>query len=142
MAQALPAIVAVVSAAATVYSVVQQKQAADEARDIANRNAARQAAEAEETARRKEKEAKRVEGMARARAFASGVGGESQAGYLEELRLTHEEEIDWIRRAGASGAAITQAEGRRAQRIGYAGAVSDIGKGVSQQYQWWSTYGS
>ena len=139
--QALPIVVAVVSAAATVYSVVQQKEAADEAADIAAQNAARQQAAAEESARRKEKQHKRTQSLARARAFASGAGGESQAAYLEEMKLTHQAEVDWIRKSGASQAEITMAEGELARTQGYAGAVSTFAQGVGQQYEWWSTYG-
>lgn len=144
MAQAIPvitAVVGVISAASTIYSVVQQKEAADEARDIAEQNAARQLAEAEESARRKEKQHARTQSLARARAFASGVGGVSQEMYLEDLMTTHKEEVDWIRKSGQSQAQITLSEGKLAQSTGYAGSIETLGSGIGQQYDWWTTYG-
>ena len=146
MAQAAPIIIAVIGAAMSVYQGVQQSKQADEARDIAEQNAKREQAEAEEMARRKKKEATREESLTRARAEASGVGGKSVEDYLATQHKTNAEEIAWIKKAGASQAAITRSEGKLAQQRGKTEAMASYGKaasyaaeGGSAGYKWYTS---
>lgn len=133
-----------ISAVSAGYSIYQSEQAAQEAEDIADANARREAMEAEEMAQRAEKDAAREESLARARAFASGVGGESQEIYLDDLHASNKREIDWIRRSGASRADLTRKEGRvsasQHRRKGTAAAIGGFGSMVGQAADWHSVY--
>jgi hypothetical protein len=140
MAEAAPVIMAITAVATTAYSTMQQARAASEARAIAAQNAAKAQAEAEETARRMEKEKKRELSLARARSAASGVGGLSADVFIEELEQTRNEEIDWVRRAGASQASIYQREGSREYNLGMANAVSGLASGAMKTYAWYQDY--
>ena len=131
----------IATVAATAFSAYQQYEGAKDAEQLAKEQADRQKAEAEEMARRAEKDASRQESLARARAAASGIGaGGSTALYMSELEKTQREEIDWIRRAGASQARLTRKEGRWAYRRGMAGAVSTAASGVTGGYDWYQKY--
>lgn len=131
-----------ISAASAGYSIYSSEQAAKEAEDIADANARREAMEAEEMAQRQEKEAAREESLARARAAASGVGGESQDIYLEELSRTNQREIDWIRQSGRSRAAITRQSGAsaasQARREGVSAGLAGLGQAASYGSDWYS----
>lgn len=133
-----------VSAASAGYSIYQSKQAAEEAEDIADANAKREKMEAEEMAQRAEKDAAREESLARARAFASGVGGESQEMYLDDLYASNRREIDWIRRSGSSRADLIKKEGRVAgkqhRREAVASGIAGFGKATSAAGDWHSMY--
>lgn len=140
----LPAIVAVVmmvvSLATTAYSMHAQAQAADEAEKIAERNANRIEQEAEETARRAGKAASRTESLARARMFASGAIGLSQEEYIEGMAETHQEEIDWIIKSGASQADIVRRQGSLAASQAEANIIATAGQGASDAANWYMTY--
>ena len=131
-----------ISAASAGYSIYSSEKAAKEAEDIADANAAREAAEAEEMAQRAEKEAAREESLARAKAFASGVGGESTDLYLKDLTTTNRREIDWIRKSGASKADITRSEGSAQasalRREGVAAGIDFAGQAGSAAANWYS----
>ena len=140
MAQAIPAIVAIVGLAASAYSAYQQADAADEAKEIAEMNADRERAESAEEARRAQKQADRTNSLARARAAASGIAGESSDMYLAALEDEQQREVDWIRTSGSSRAKIIEKEGRRAHKIGNAEAWSTMASGVQDSYSWYQTY--
>lgn len=131
-----------VSAASTGYSIYSSDKAAEEAEDIADANARREAMEAEEMAQRAEKDAAREEALARARAAASGVEGESQDLYLKDLTQTNRRDIDWIRSSGASQAALTRREGRTAastvRREGVAAGIAGLGQAANAAGSWYS----
>lgn len=57
---------------------------------------------------------RRTEGLARARAAASGVGGASMEMYIESLTNTGLEEIDWMREVGETRIQKALAEGESA----------------------------
>lgn len=112
VAAAVMAISAIAGAGMGIYGAVQQHEAAEEQERLANKNAEMMEAEAEESARRLETENERTEAFSRAMAAASGVGGESQQSYLDEMVRTGNREESWIRKSGRSQAKITRQEGR------------------------------
>ena len=117
MAAAVPIAVAVIGAAVSVYTGVKQREAAKEQEDIAKRNAEREQAEAEEMARRERKRADYEESLDRARAAASGIDvdkSKSNVIYMNERKKANRDQIDWIRKSGASRADIIKREGRLA----------------------------
>ena len=151
MGQAAPIIMAIsaaVAAGTAVYSASEQSKAADEAKKLANKNAAAAEAEAEEAARRARKDADRVEATARARAAGSGVEGETTDLYLKELETVNAEQIAWIKKSGASHADIARTQGKHAYRQGMAGAWGSMGTAAGHvgnvgtyggQAGWWSS---
>ena len=135
MAQALPAIAAisaVVGAGAAVYSGIEQAKAAEEAEKIAEKNAQMMEAETAEQAKRLAKEQDRTEGLTRAMAAASGVGGESQQAMIEDMERTHAGELAWMKKAGASRASITRQEGGMMAQQGRAAAMGTMASGAAQ----------
>lgn len=134
---AVTAISAIVGTAATVYSTAE---AGDAAKKIAAMEADRRSQEAEETARRAGKEKARELALGRARAAASGVGGKSTDLYLEELERTRDSEIAWIRKAGASGAAIDLKRGESAKESAYWSAGGQLASGIANTSAWYSQY--
>ena len=133
-------VVAVVGLVASAISAFVQWDAADDADEIAKKNAERERAEAEEQARRAKKSADRTNSLARARAAASGIKGQSSDMYLAELEDEQNREIDWILSSGESRADIIEDEGERAQKIGRAGAFSTLAGGMQDSYAWYDTY--
>ena len=136
----------ILSAVGTGYGIYSSEQAAKEAEGIAEDNARREAMEAEEMAQRAEKEAAREESLSRARAAASGVGGESTDLYQEDLAKTNQREIDWIRRSGASRADITRREGQQTassyRSAGISQGIKGIGSVAAGTMDWYNTYHS
>lgn len=134
-----------VSAVGTGYSIYASEQAAKEAESIADDNAQREAMEAEEMAQRAEEAADRENSLARAKAAASGAGGESSDLYLEDLESTKQREIDWIRRSGASRSSLISSEGSakssgiRAEGVG--DLISGLGGTATGGLDWYNTYG-
>lgn len=151
MAEAAPAIMAIsaiIGAGTAAYSAYSQAEAAEDAKKIGEQNAALARAETEEEARRLEKEQERTAGLARARAFASGVDPESMSTqlFLEDLETTQREELDWLRRSGYSRADIAEEQGELARAKGMAGAYASAGDVFAsapaiyesgQKAEWW-----
>lgn len=126
----------VISLASGLYQYKSAQDAADAQEDIADQNAKREQREAEEMASRAESEAAREQSLARARAAASGVGGESTDLYISDLTRRRNREIDWMRESGKSRAKITRREGRheaRATRAQGVGAMFSALGGAAQQ---------
>lgn len=141
MAEAMPVIIGISSILGTGYSIYSNIQAANEAEDIAEANADRIAAETEEQARRLEKEKARELAMGRARAYASGFTGEGSSQLvLEDLERTRTEEIEWLKRSGASRANIALMEGSTAKKQGYAQAIGQFAQGAQNTYAWFEEY--
>ena len=133
VAPTIMAVSAIVGAAATGYGAYQQFQAADEARDIADKNAKLARMEAEERAKRLEMEQERTRGRARAAAAASGVDVEgTPLLYLEEMEEIQREELDWLRAAGYHRAEVEEQKGEFAAQQAYQGAWGSIGGLFSQ----------
>lgn len=151
MAQAAPAIMAVsaiIGAGTAVYSAYSQAQAAEDAKRIGEQNAALARAETEEEARRLEKQQERSTGLARARAFASGVDPNSASInlFLEDMEQTQEEELDWLKRSGYSRADILEEQGEFASNAATTAMWGSIGKAASyapdiysggKKAEWW-----
>ena len=114
VAAGVAAISTLLSAGAGMYAASQKYEAADQAEEIAELNARNAEMEAEESARRLEKQQASNQSLARARAAASGAGGESVANYLEDMEREDENQLDWIRRAGSSQAGILRRQGAHA----------------------------
>jgi len=131
----------VVGLMGTAFSTLQQIEAAKDAERIADRNAERAEKEAEERARRLAKEKARELSMGRARAAASGFRmGDSSQIYLDELERTRDEEIRWVREAGASQADILREEGDYARTQGFGSAFGTLASGAANAYSWYDSY--
>jgi hypothetical protein len=133
MGTAMPAIYAIsamLSTAMAVKGAIDQKKAADEAKDLANKNAKYAKMEAEEMARRAEANANRMESKAKAQLAAKGGEGGSGSIYLSELAKVNTDEIAWIRKAGASRASIEKQSGKVGYYQGIAGMWSSLGSAV------------
>lgn len=74
--------------------------AAQKALGIGQSNAEIEARQTEEEVRRQSISNRRTEGLARARAAASGVGGASMEMYIESLTNTGLEEVAWMEEVG------------------------------------------
>lgn len=143
MAQTVMAVAAVASLALAGYSTVQQKKAADEAKELAAKNALYAKLEAEEEARRLEEETIRQSSLIQAIQGASGAEGETQDVYLKEFESQRAKEIDWIRKSGVSRAGIATAQGAYAYAAGTGQASSTLAQGLGQSASWymrWSNY--
>lgn len=136
----VPIIMMFLSAAATAYSTYEQYQAGKEAEEIANRNAQRTREETAEMVRRAEKRSKRMEGLSKARAFASGLTGESHELYLSDMERSNAEEVEWIIRSGASKAEIEARAGSLARRQATIGMITSGIQGIGSTVNWWSQY--
>ena len=145
-APAIMAITAVIGAGTAAYSAKQQFDAADDAEKIAKKNAELSELETEEEARRLERSQERVSDLAKAKAAASGVGGETVDLYLADIEDTQAEELNWLKRTGARRADILRDEGEIAKSQGRAGAFGSIGEGFSyapsiysggRKAKWW-----
>lgn len=128
--------IAVTAAATTVAApqVVGQGMAAYEmykagelAKDIAAKNAAAEKAATEERVRVMEEENRRTEAAARARAAASGLGGASTELYVNALIESGRQDIDWLKRVGASNYESALSEGESAYHQARASMWGSIG---------------
>lgn len=126
----------------SVASGVQQYQASEKAEDIAAENAAMVALETEEAVKRMEYEQAQIQAVARAKKAASGAGGETFNVFMGELEDVGAQEIDWLKKVGASRYRATEEEGRYASMMGRAGAVRAFGGAFQQgaQFNWGSAF--
>lgn len=122
----------IITAAGAAYSAHQQYKAAQEATKIADANAKREIEEANQEAKRRQKELDLTLAETRARTAASGLkmGGTAQM-YMEAQEETGLEEIAWIKKSGKSKAALARAEGRQARRQAYTGMWSSLFSGAT-----------
>ena len=125
----------VISAMTTAYSAYEQHKSADEAKDIADKNAKFAKMETDEQAKRLEKQQARQQSRALAAAAASGVDleGTPQA-YLDELEDVQQEELDWLRKTGYRRAAVLKEQGDFAAQQAYQGAISSMASLFGQSY--------
>jgi hypothetical protein len=147
-APAIMAITAVIGAATAGYSAYQQHQAAGDAEKIAKRNAELAEQEAEEQARRIEKQQSRDLSLAKAKAAASGVDitSGSVSSYLMELEDWQKEELDWIKSTGKTSGQSYRDQGRLASQSAKSGSWQSLGQMFSygpsifesgQKAKWW-----
>lgn len=125
---------AVIGVIGSVIGAVGKIKEASEAKKQAARNAEM---EAENTARQLELTAQEQayqQSMARARAAASGVGGETTDIYMEAMERAGAKELDWISKVGAANYANELARGRSAAAgawSGFWGNITKAGSGIS-----------
>ena len=140
---------AIAGIGASLYSASQQFEAGDEAERIAERNAAMKRAETEEEARRLEDEQEFEEGLAKARAFASGIDptSGSVAGFLREIEDRNRSELMWLKRTGESEAISLKEQGDFAKEAARTSGFSSIGEAFSfmpdfveggRMAKWWT----
>lgn len=142
MAAALPVIGAIIGIGASVAGVVQSRRAASEAEHQARQAAFREQQETQEQLRRTQTEQRYQQSMARARAAAAGVSGESTNIYMQALEQAGQAELDWIEQVGATRYEQQIASGRTAANQamqGFWGNVGSIGTGMGQLGQAWTT---
>tara|TARA_Y100000590_G_scaffold232566_2_gene261951 strand:- start:16 stop:453 length:438 start_codon:yes stop_codon:yes gene_type:complete len=115
----IPAVIAIASGVA---SHQMAKKGQQQAKEIAEENAAMAQAEAAETARRESMMQAQKRGQLQARIAASGVlgGGKDTAGALSmNMEKEQGRQMAWMKKAGAGSVAAERAKGRSA-----AGAIS------------------
>lgn len=132
--------VGIAGVALSAFSVYQSVQAAGEAEDIGKENQKRIEAEAQEQARRERYNLTRQQSLIRARVAAAGIKGITPKAYFTDFTQQRENEIRWITTSAKSRGDIARREGGRAATIGYAQAATTAAQGVSQGYDWYSTY--
>ena len=108
--------------------------AAQQSREMAQRNAQRQEAETQEKVRQLEEEKKQQASLALAQAGASGtlVDSATNVKYGASLEEAKQKEIDWAKKAGKSQTDILLAEGDLAAQTAQAQGSA----------AWWGTAGS
>lgn len=108
-----------IMAGAAVYGATEQKKSGDEAANIGRENAAREREEAAEASRKLKLKQESILAETRARAGASGLSAKSETvgTYLEEMEKNFKEEQDWIKKSGASAAAIQAKQGEYQQQV-------------------------
>ena len=112
----------------------EQYKAGEQAKDIAAKNAAMEKAATEERLRVMEEENRRTEAAARARAAASGLGGASTELYVNALIESGRQDIDWLKRVGASNYESALAEGESAYhqaRAAMWGSIGSMGSSIT-----------
>ena len=121
-------------------------KAGKDAQKLAKENAANMRAETEEAARRLEAQQAENLSTAKARAFASGTTGEgSQESFINKMGTEYTKELEWLKKSGASAAAIEERRGKyerdalRWSAIG--GIASGIG-GAAGDWSWSSPSGT
>ncbi len=129
---------ALLSAATMVYGAYSQYESGQEAKDIANTNAARQKTESTEAARRLKLQQESTLSEARARAAASGISPQSSTvvTYLDEMQKNFKSEQDWIKKSGTSAADIQARQGEYQARQATAGAWGTIANLADNASKW------
>jgi len=94
-------------------AAAQQYSAGKKADGIADANAKREEEEATEAARKLKLQQDRILGETRARSAASGIDADSGTvqAYMSEMQKNFSDELDWIKKSGASAADIRRREG-------------------------------
>lgn len=91
----------------------QQEAAGEQAKYIANQNAANTEAETAESVRRESIAADQAQANLRARAAASGgTGGGSTGNFIDTQQRTSDQYIDWLKKSGSSRAQIEREQGK------------------------------
>lgn len=138
---AAPIIIGIAGLLLSGYSIYQSKEAADEARDRAEAQAAREEEQAEMIAQKERANLEREMALNRARTAASGVKAEGTPEiYMQEYKEERLDDIAWIRRSGAAAAEIARLTGQSARRVGYARTASTAAQSMFRAYDWFSTY--
>lgn len=130
MAAAAPYIIggtAVVGAGVSIYSAVQQSQAASAAEAIAADNARMVQQETEMAVANLEEQQSYVLSMAKAKSAASGVTGVTPTHYIEDMKQEGIEEVDWLRTVGVAAYNQAIAAGETAAAQATAGMWQSLG---------------
>ena len=117
----------VIMAVAAIGSGVMAYEANEQGKDIAEENKRLQALETQEEARRLEREQSKTEALARAKAAATGAGGESLDLYLEDMETQHNKELNWLKFSGASRNKIMGQEAEMAYTAGWGNVIGSAG---------------
>ena len=120
-----------IMAGAAVYGASETHKAGKEAKEIAAANARREKAEADEAARKLKLSQDQILSETRARASASGIssGSSTVVSYIDEMKKNFKDEQDWIKKSGASAAAIQSKQGEYQSRMANAsswGTLSSV----------------
>ena len=129
-----------VSAVTAGVSISQQQSAAKAAKQRAEEAARLEAEATAEKVKRLKEENERKESMARARAAASGVGGASTEIYIEALKESGREEIEWLEKVGASKYQAAAGSGDSAYSQATASMWGSVGDLASTGLKAWQTY--
>lgn len=86
-------------------------EAAEKAKELAEQNAKLAAAQAAREEQLMKEKAARTQGLARATAAASGVGGATQNDYIAALTAQAQKEIDWFKKVSAQQIQLIKDEG-------------------------------
>ena len=113
----------------------QQRSAGRKAEAIGEANARRESEEAAEATRRLKLEQEKVLSETRARAAASGVTSEGTVeAYLGEMEKNFSDELDWIKKSGASAANIQRRQGAYQRQQADAQAWGTIANAFSREF--------
>ena len=123
---------AVVGAGVSVYSAVQQAEAADAATVIAADNARMSQLETEMAVANLEEQQSYTLSLAKAKSAASGVTGASPAMYMEDMKQEGIEEVEWLETVGASRYYQAVSAGQTAASQATAGMWGSLGQATSQ----------
>lgn len=123
---------AVIGAGVSVYTAIQQAEAADAATAIAQDNARMVEQETAMAVANLEEQQSYVLSMAKARSAASGVTGVSPALYIEDMKQEGIEEVEWLKTVGVSAYNQAIAAGETASAQAEAGMWGSIGQATSQ----------
>lgn len=151
MAIAAPAIMiasAAVGAVTQLAAAERFEESGDEARNLAEMNAAIEEAESREEERRLRFQSEKDMAQARARAAASGITMAGTPGlYMQEMEEVLGREVDWLRKSSETRQEQIRRTGgyqrdiARARASGArAGALQSVlggAYGVGQAYNWW-----
>ena len=137
----IPLIVGAATAGTTIWAAMEQREAGREAAALSTTNVGNIREETTEQIKRVEYTSAREQGMARARAFASGAYGLTPGLYLKEMADITEEEIDWLAKSGLSQEEIEGLKGSQAKSIASAGAIATLGQGLGSAAKWFSMFG-
>ena len=132
-------IAAIIGAASSAYAANEQRKAAQMAEAIADDNARLSKMETEQTIRNLKQDQEAQQSLALARAAASGVEGYSVDSYMEQLKATGLEELEWLEAVGATRYRAAKASGQFAAAQARAGAWGSLGDAAQYSASAYST---
>lgn len=132
MAPAIPIITALAGAAMSYQSYRQQKKAAKTSEQLGRMNQAAVEAETREEAFRLQENQKRALAESVAMGAATGFVGGTQDIWQSDIQKTQSRELGWLKKSGASRAAIEGMKGVEAGQYGRAQAMGSLADTVGQ----------
>ena len=128
--------------AGTLYSANEQRKAGKDAKRAGRANAAAQLAETKEAARRLSGQQANDRAYTRTAVAASGLElSGSNSLYLQAMEAEQQKELAWLNKAGATSANLLEQQGKDAQRIANAGAVSTLATGLGSAATMYDQFG-